>query len=176
MSCTSTQALCELAKVLKRPLTRASKRVPGLALIALAVFSSVLFVNKASERKLSDLENIQFQIITMSIGIAGSYLLGGVTAREAAEDIVRPHAKSAFRRVMALYASLARLHETMDKVKPTLVATPQAIAAIERFQDLVIEQINTSGNTIEDWGDLVPDEVAKVKEQSAALQGGTSNQ
>lgn len=77
---------------------------------------------------------------------------------------------------MALYASLARLHNTMDKVKPTLDATPQAIAAIERFQDLVIEQINTSGNTIEDWGDLVPEEVAKVKEQSAALQGGTSNQ
>jgi hypothetical protein len=176
MSCTFPQAFCDLAKALKRPLARAFKRVPGLALIALAVFSSVLFINKASERKLSDLENIQFQIITMSIGLVGSYLLGGVTAREAAEDIVRPHAKSAFRRVMALYASLARLHNTMDKVKPTLVATPQAIAVIERFQDLVIEQINTSGNTIEDWGDLVPDEVAKVKEQSAALQGGTSNQ
>lgn len=176
MGCTFPQALCDFAKALKRPLTRAYKRVPGFALIALAVFSSVLYINKASERKLSDLENIQFQIITMSIGLLGSFLLGGVTAREAAEDIVRPHAKSAFRRVMALYASLASLHNTMDKVKPTLDATPQAIAAIERFQDLVIEQINTSGNTIEDWGDLVPEEVAKVKEQSAALQGVTSNQ
>ena len=145
-------------------------------MIALAVFSSVLFVNKASERKLSDLENIQFQVITMSIGLAGSYLLGGVTAREAAEHIVRPHAKSAFRRVMALYASLGRLHNTMDKVKSTLVPSPEAIAAIERFQDLVIEQINTSGNTIDDWGDLVPEEVAKVKEQLAALQGGSSIQ
>ncbi len=133
MSCTLPQVLCDLAKTLQRPATRFLKRVPGLALIALAGFSSVLFVNKASERKLSDLENIQFQIITMSIGLTGSYLLGGVTAREAAEDIVRPHAKSAFRRVMALYASLARLHKTMDKVKPTLVATPQAIAAIERL-------------------------------------------
>jgi hypothetical protein len=176
MSCTLPQVLCDLAKSLQRPATRFLKRLPGLALIALAGFSSVLFVNKASERKLSDLENIQFQIITMSIGLTGSYLLGGVTAREAAEDVVRPHAKSAFRRVMALYASLARLHITMDKVKPTLVATPQAIAAIERFQDLVTEQINTSGNTIDDWGDLVPDEVAKVKEQSAALQGDTLNQ
>jgi hypothetical protein len=91
-------------------------------------------------------------------------------------DIVRPHAKSAFRRVLSLYASLARLHKTMDSAKPTLVATPQAIAAIERFHDLVIEQINTSGDTIEDWGDLVPDEVAKIKEQTAALEGRTSNQ
>jgi hypothetical protein len=53
---------------------------------------------------------------------------------------------------------------------------PQAIAAIERFQDLVTEQINTSGDTIEDWGDLVPDEVAKIKEQTAALEAHTSNQ
>jgi hypothetical protein len=64
----------------------------------------------------------------------------------------------------------------MDKVKSTLVPSPEAIAAIERFQDLVIEQINTSGNTIDDWGDLVPEEVAKVKEQLAALQGGSSIQ
>ena len=112
----------------------------------------------------------------MSIGLAGSYLLGGVSAKEAAEDIVRPHAKSAFRRVMALYASLGRLHDTMGKVKSTLATTPQAIAAIERFQDLVFEQINTSGNTIDDWGDLVPDEVAKIKEQSAALKESTLNQ
>ena len=60
----------------------------------------------------------------------------------------------------------------MDSAKPTLVAIPQAIVAIERFQDLVIEQINTSGDTIEDWGDLVPDEVAKIKEQTAALDEG----
>lgn len=175
MSDTPRQKACDLAELLKKPVTKACKRIPGLLLIALALFSSKQFINKASERKLSDLENIQFQIITMGIGLAGSYLLGGVTAREAAEDIVRPHAKSAFRRVMSLYASLARLHNTMDRVKPTLSENPQAIAAIERFQDLVIEQINTSGNTIDDWSDLVPDEVAKVKEKSAALQGGTGN-
>jgi hypothetical protein len=165
-----------LAKALRKPVTKFFNRLPGLSLIALAIFSSALYVNKASERKLSDLENIQFQIITMSIGLAGSFLLGGVTAREAAEDIVRPHAKSAFRRVLSLYASLGRLHMTMDIVKSTVRENTQAIAAIERFQDLVTEQINTSGDTIEDWGDLVPDEVAKIKEQTAALEAHTSNQ
>ncbi len=145
-------------------------------MIAIAIFSSVLFINKASERKLSDLENIQFQIITMGIGLLGSYLLGGATAKESAMDIVRPHAKSAFRRVLSLYASLGRLNKTMDKVKQSLSANPQAITAIERFQDLVIEQINTSGDTIEDWGDIVPDEVAKIKKRSQSLEGLTSNQ
>ena len=165
-----------LAKALHRPAARFFKQLPGLGLIALAIFSSVLFINKASERKLSDLENIQFQIITMSIGLVGSYLLGGATARESAMDIVRPHAKSAFRRVLSLYASLGRLNKTMEKIKPTLASNPQAIAAIERFQDLVIEQINTSGDTIEDWGDIVPDEVAKIKEKTASLEGLTLNQ
>ena len=64
----------------------------------------------------------------------------------------------------------------MEKVKPSLASTPQAIAAIERFQDLVIEQINTSGDTIEDWGDIVPDEVAKIKEKTASLEDLTSSQ
>jgi len=73
MSCTFPKAIWDLAKAFQQPTTRFFKRLPGLALITLAIFSSVLFVNKVSERKLSDLENIQFHIITMSIGLAGSY-------------------------------------------------------------------------------------------------------
>ncbi len=141
-------------------------RLPGFSLIAIAAFTSAVFINRASSRRLSDLENIQFQIITMLIGLAGSYLLGSVTAREAAMDIVRPHAKSAFRRVLSLYESLRRLLYTMEMAKTSLDDNQQAIEAIERFQDLVIEQLSTSGDTIEDWSDLVPDEVAKIKEKA----------
>lgn len=81
-------------------------------------------------------------------------------------DIVRPHAKSAFRRVVSLYESLRRLLYTMEKLKTSLDGNHQAIEAIERFQDLVTEQLSTSGDTIEDWSDLVPDEVAKLKERA----------
>lgn len=170
------KSVSALAKAMHRPATRFFKQLPGFGLIALAILISILFINKASERKLSDLENIQFQVITMGIGLLGSYWLGSATARESAMDIVRPHAKSAFRRVLSLYASLGRLNKTMEKVKPSLVSDSQAILAIERFQDLVIEQINTSGDTIEDWGDIVPDEVAKIKEKTALLEGLPPNQ
>ena len=155
-----------LSRALHQPMKRFYNRLPGLSLIALAVFVSAVSVSQASSRRLSDLENIQFQIIIMFIGIAGSYLLGGVTAREAAMDIVRPHAKSAFRRVVSLYESLRRLLYTMEKLKTSLDGNHQAIEAIERFQDLVTEQLSTSGDTIEDWSDLVPDEVAKLKERA----------
>lgn len=170
MTCGLREAAKSLARGLQRPASRLCNQLPGLLLIGFAVFISVIFINKASGGKLTDLENILFQVITMGIGLIGSFLLGGATARETAMEIVRPHAKSAFRRVLSLYASLARLHKTMDNAKKSLDTYSEAVAAIERFQDIVTEQINTSGDTIEDWGDLVPDEVAKIKETTAALQ------
>lgn len=150
-------------------------KVPGFLLIVFACAVSVIYIHKASGPvRLTDLENALFQVISLGIGILGSFLLGGATAKENAINIVRPHAKSAFRRVLSLYASLFRLRGTMESIMRNLDGNPEAMTALERLKDVVTEQIETSADTLEDWEDLVPDEVAKLKEKLSALQSSQS--
>ena len=42
---------------------------------------------------------------------------------------------------------------------------PEAVIIIEKFESIVIEQLATSGDSLEDWNDLVPEEIAALKSQ-----------
>ena len=42
---------------------------------------------------------------------------------------------------------------------------------IEKFEGIVIEQLATSGDSLEDWNDLVPEEIAALK---ARIQAPTT--
>jgi len=166
----------KLAKEIPSAANKLLAKVPGFLLIVFACAVSAIYIHKASGSvRLTDLENALFQVISLGIGILGSFLLGGATAKENAMNIVRPHAKSAFRRVLSLYASLFRLRGTMDSIMRDLDGNPEAMTALERLKDVVTEQIETSAHTLEDWEDLVPEEVAKIKEKLSALQSSHSN-
>jgi uncharacterized membrane protein len=176
MTSGSTESVKPLRKALLRFVLVTLKCVPGFLLIALAAAISVIYISKASPGKLTDLENILFQVITMGIGLLGSFFVGTATAKESAKEIIKPHARSAFRRVLSLYASLGRLLEAISKSKQNLAGHPEAIAAIEKFESLVLEQIYTANDTIEDWGDLLPEETAEIKAKNAAQQTNQLNQ
>ena len=165
----------KLARAVPSAVTKLLAKVPGFLLIVFACAVSVIYIHKASgPDRLTELENTLFQVISLGIGILGSFLLGGATAKENAINIVRPHAKSAFRRVLSLYGSLYRLRDTMERIMRDLDGNPEAMTALERLKDLVTEQIETSAHTLEDWDDLVPDELANIKEKLAALQSSKS--
>jgi hypothetical protein len=175
MKSTFPETVEKLARVLPSAVAKLLAKVPGFLLIVFACAVSVIYLQKASGPiKLTELENTLFQVISLGIGILGSFLLGGATAKENAINIVRPHAKSAFRRVLSLYSSLFRLRGTMERIMRDLDGNPEAMTALERLKDLVTEQIETSADTLEDWEDLVPDELAKLKEKLAALQSNQS--
>ena len=142
-------------------------KTSGRILIGIALVFSVAFLAIASHRKLTDLENVLFQVISLGIGLIGAYVLGEASAKENAMEIVRPHARSAFRRVLSLYDSLSRLLQTMSSSKKLLVENSGAVAAIEKFESLVLEQLCTSGHAIEDWEDLVPEEIAILKAKAS---------
>jgi chaperonin cofactor prefoldin len=63
----------------------------------------------------------------------------------------------------------------MESIMRDLDGNPEAMTALERLKDVVTEQIETSADTLEDWEDLVPEEVAKLKEKLSALQSSHSN-
>jgi hypothetical protein len=177
MICPLPEAARMLASAIQVAAMKLLAKVPGFLLIVFACAVSIIYIQKASGPvRLTDLENTLFQVISLGIGILGSFLLGGATAKENAMNIVRPHARSAFRRVLSLYASLFRLRGTMESIMGRLDGNPEAMTALERLRDVVNEQIETSAGTLEDWEDLVPEEVAKLKEKLSALQTTQLNQ
>src|SRR5690606_16699044 len=101
--------------------------------------------------------------------------------------IVRPHARASFRRAVNLYKALHRQRETLTVVHAGLsrearqdenggqvIDLSAARWAIIGVQNLVIEQIGTATDALEDWKDLVPEEVedfARQVETSTAAEG-----
>lgn len=144
----------------------------GQLLVLVSVAIAIAFVAIASHRDLTPLENVLLQVMSLGLGLFGSYVLGEASARENALEIVKPHARSAFRRVLSLYESLSRLLRTMSNDRSKITNNPEAVMIIEKFEGIVIEQLATSGDSLEDWNDLVPEEIAALK---ARLQAPTTD-
>jgi hypothetical protein len=148
----------------------------GVSLAAIAIIVSALAIVTAVVRRLTILELTLFQVISLSLGLAGSYVFGKYSAHEAARDVIRPHARSAFRRVLSLYAALQRYAVAVEERGAILtqiswdyggsVPMQHIDAALALLSAQVIEQIGTAGDAMEDWRDLVPDEVERIERRA----------
>ena len=134
--------------------------IPPIAALGVAVGLTVWV---SSERDLSALEASLFQLIILAISLAVSYIFAHKAASGAAQDLIRPHARSAFRRVLRLYDGLFRLANTINerRQRERIVEsdTPDSI-------QFVIElQIRTIVDALEDWRDIVPEDVEDIEKK-----------
>ncbi len=58
-----------------------------------------------------------FQVVTLATGLLASYRFGRNSARDAAYDVIRPHARAALRRILALRDSIFRLSGRIEGYK-----------------------------------------------------------
>src|ERR1700710_491180 len=137
--------------------------VMSVILIIISLATSVFFINISSQRAVSNLEGSLFQIISLFAGFAGSYIFGLASAREAAKDLIQPHARSSFRRVWSLYMSLSRLAGAIDKAKDYEESELGRFSPLDMLQAMVFEQIATAGDALEDWRDIVPEDVQEIE-------------
>ena len=140
------------------------------ALVIIALVLAGVLVYTTSDRELTPLEGVLFQLVILGGGLTGSYLFGHIFANRTAGDQFRPYAKSAFRRVLNLYISLSELRGTVndhftndesdcDTVLRVVLAT-------------VTEQVRTGYDTLEDWRDIIPDEINEVQKRASRPSGG----
>ena len=106
-----------------------------------------------------------FQLLILATGLLGSYIFGRNSARAGATEVIRPHARAAFRRVMALYKSLYRLSARIEELK---VESPDS--RLDLIQALVDEQITTGQDAMEDWRDIVPEDVEEIERRSPGYE------
>lgn len=123
--------------------------------VVLALLGFVLYVS--SGRALSQLEVVMFEVLTLGLGVFGSFWFGRTSAMEAARDMVRPHARSALRTILALRDSLERLSGRIEEYK-----TEGADHRLDIIQAIVNEQMPICGSAVEDWHDIVPTDVDEV--------------
>ena len=138
---------------------RINPHVPLLTVFAIA---AIAFVILNFFRSMSPVENTLFQILISGTGLLGSYIFGRNSARAGALEVIKPHARAAFRRVLALYNSLYRLSDKIEELKDD-GPDPR----LDLIQALVNEHIATGQDAVDDWRDIVPEEVAEIERRSA---------
>lgn len=139
----------------------------GIVLVTGAIIVAVVFVVVAANRDLSALENVLLQVFSLGLGLIGSYVLGRESARDAAREMVKPHARSAFRRLLSLYSSLSRLAYAIQTIRSDGNVHPETNHVLDKLEGIVVEQIATADDALEDWRDIVPEDVAELRAQLA---------
>ena len=136
---------------------------PGL--ITLVVFgSTTVFVIIAAIRDLSSVENVLLQFIFLSIGCGVSYSVGKQSVEKAAKEIIKPHARSAFRRLLSLYQSLSRAATTIESAQISDSHENDQVA-LARLEEIITEQLSKADDALEDWRDIVPEDVEELEQK-----------
>ena len=107
-----------------------------LILIALVSFSCFAFI--AIKRPLTQIEAIFLQMFALLAGLAGSAIFSYRLSVRASREIIKPHARSAFRRLVRLYESMSRMATIINASEPADDKTK-----IIRIEEIVRAQIAT---------------------------------
>lgn len=145
-------------------------------MLGIALIAAVLTVIVGASRQPNPLAASLLQAITVVLGVAGSVSIGREQSLASAREEIRLPAASAFRRVRNLYKALGRQREAIGAVEIRIAEQVEASGQVVHFahvqsalahlSDMVTEQIETSADSLEDWRDLVPDEVARIEDEA----------
>ena len=133
-------------------------------LIGLGILALLILVYIAATQDLSSLESVLLQIILLAIGSSISFFAGHRSAREAAEAIIKPHARSAFRRLLSLYRSLSRAANAIESSQSSESDGDYQVV-LARLEEIVAYQLMTADDALEDWNDIVPEDVKELEQK-----------
>ena len=140
---------------------KVSKNTTAFALIASSILIAIVFVYISAQRELTALEGALLQIMVLITSLIGSYIFGRQSATSAAKDIIKPSARSAFRRLTSLYNSLERLASILAQSQGDGAKESHEVT-IAKLKAIVLEQILTADHAMEDWRDIVPEDVNEL--------------
>lgn len=140
------------------------ERIGPILLICFSLAISIILAYTATKRTLTGLESTLWQIFVFAGGLAGSFIFGRQSAREAAKEMIKPHARSAFRRLLSLYHSLSRAAITIEAAQISDSHENDQVA-LARLEEIIAEQLSTADDALEDWRDIVPEDVGELEQK-----------
>jgi len=139
-------------------------------MLAVSFVAAVVLSWTSASRQLSSMEAALTQLFVLGFGLLASFIFGQVSAETAGREMVRSHARSAFRRVLSLYRSLSRLAAVIESDKEnTGGRSGSARATLEKLEAIVIEQIATADDAVADWKDICPKDVEELIGRTSSI-------
>lgn len=141
-------------------------------LAALSLFAMAGWV--AAQRQFTSLESLFLQLLVLTVGLAATWITGYQSLQRAVEESTRPHARSAFRRVTALYSGYTRIGASIDRQRELIVRgagadgrvrVEQVTLSLDLLEAQIVEQFETLQDALDDWRDLAPEGVAEIETQ-----------
>jgi len=142
----------------------------GIFLVVLSILVGSMFVFIASTRELTNLENALFQAIALFFGIFGSYILGKESTKSAAKELIKPYARSAFRRLISLYYGLSRLAQLIENTRRSESTEEMLISTLDKIEVMTVDQLSTADDALNDWRDIVPEDVEELYDKIKSNQ------
>ena len=136
-----------------------------LTIVSLGVLGA--FWKVANARSYTNLESYFLQVSIALVGIAASFYSGRLSVREAAREIIKPHARSAFRRLVSLYRSISEVGRIIELSRNTESLDNYKVILAE-LKGIVFWQLVTADDALEDWKDIVPEEVKELDRKLSA--------
>lgn len=140
------------------------ERIGPALLLLFSIVISVILAYTATRRPLSGLESTLWQIFVFAAGLAGSFIFGRRSAREAAREMIKPHARSAFRRLIFLYLTLRRAATVVELAQHSESQENYQVV-LARLEEIITAQLMTADNALDDWNDIVPEDVKELKQK-----------
>ena len=137
---------------------------PPIFLVLVSLGIAGFFGYVATTRKLTNLEGFIWQFLSLFIGLIGSFLFGRQSAKEAAREIIRPHARSAFRRLLSLYGGISQVARILDSSEQAESLDDYKLL-LARLEGNVFWQLATADNALEDWRDIVPEDIDELYQE-----------
>lgn len=137
----------------------------GIILIVGSIAVSSIFIITVSKRPLTQLEMVFFQVIILCLSLSGAFIFGRQSAMQAAREIIKPHARSAFRRLLSLFYGLSRLATAIENARSSELIKNDPIIILDKLEALVTEHIFTADDALKDWEDIVPDDVDEIRKK-----------
>lgn len=134
------------------------KYIIPVSLILISIVILGLFNYVSTIRDLTYLELTISQILPLAVGLFGSYIFGQQSATKAGREIIKPYARSAFRRLLSLYMSISRVANIIAISK----SSEDPHVTLAKVEAIVTEQLATADDALEDWRDIVPEEVDEL--------------
>jgi hypothetical protein len=142
--------------------------VAATLLLLLCLGISVFFVWEASDRTITSVEGILFQVFALATGLIGSFIFGRQSARTAAREMIKPHARSAFRRLTSLYVGLSDIARVIEAAR-NLRSNDDQRLALAKLEGLVLGLVATADDALEDWRDIVPEDVEDLPRRLSTI-------
>lgn len=134
--------------------------IVATGLIVIAIMIMILVAYISTERTLTGIEVSILQLVALLASLGGSYIFGQRASKESIKETIGMQARSAFRRLISLYASISRVAIIIESEEHGNDGSKLNV-----IRAIVDEQFGTVDDALEDWRDLVPESVEEMKEK-----------